>query len=103
MVGPQLSVLVSFHEDVIVSRSDSDVVIEFLDVFVRELVEEMNDQSSGNFIDLDPRRMDGIFVSFSNSFGFIAINFEKFLRLDDIEAEVVVFPDLLFSRDHSLD
>jgi hypothetical protein len=54
MVRPQLSVLVTLHEDGVVSRSNGDVVVELLDVFFGEFVEEVDDQPSGNFIDFNP-------------------------------------------------
>lgn len=54
MVRPQLPVLVTLHEDGVVAGSDGDVVVELLDVFFGEFVEEVDDQPSGNFIDFDP-------------------------------------------------
>ena len=59
MVGPELPVSISLDEDVVIVGGDGDVVIEFLDILIVELVEEVDDKSPGNFIDFDPRRVDG--------------------------------------------
>ena len=103
MVGPQLSVLVSFHKDVVISGCDSDVVVEFFDVFIREIVEEVDDESAGDFIDFDPRRMNNVLLGLSHSLGLVSVNLVELLGLNNVEAEEVILSDLLFPRNHSLD
>ena len=91
MVRSQLSVSI-LDKDVVIVRSNRNIVVEFFDVFVVELVEEVNDKPSGDFVDFNPGRMNLITFCFSDSLGFITIDLEKFLRFNDIETEVVVFP-----------
>lgn len=54
MVRSELLFAVSFHEDVFIARCDGDIIVEFFDFFVRELMEEVNDESSWDLIDFDP-------------------------------------------------
>ena len=97
MVRSQLSVLISLDEDIIIVGSNRDVVVEFFDVFVVEFVEEVNDESSRDFIDFNPGRMNLITFCLSDSFGLITIDLEEFLGFNDVKTEVVVFPDSFLS------
>jgi hypothetical protein len=104
MVGPKLSVSISFDKNIVVVSSNSDIVVEFLDVFIVELVEEVDDKSSGNFVDLYPRRMNCVFFRLCDSFGLVTINFEESLGLYDVKAEVVILSDwVFFSRSYCFD
>lgn len=54
MVRSELLFAISFHEDVFIARCDGDIIVELFDFFVRELMEEVNDKSSWDFVDFDP-------------------------------------------------
>ena len=96
MVGSELAVSVSFQEDIFVAGSDCDVVVEFLDLFIAELVVEVDDQSSGNFVYFDPAGVNFFFLAIGDASGLVSVNFVELLGLDDVETEVFVFPDLFF-------
>ena len=104
VVGPELSVLVTaLHEDSFISGVDGDIVVEFLDVFIGEFVEEVDDQSAGDFVDLDPGRMHDIFFGLGHSLGLISVDFVEFFGLDNVETEEFVFSDRFFTESHCLD
>ena len=90
VVGTQLLLGVPLHEDDFVAGSDRDVVVEFLDLFVGELVEEVDDESAGHLIDLNPGGMH--LLEISDAAGIVTVNLVELLRLNDVEAEVVVSP-----------
>lgn len=103
VVGPELPVSVTLDEDVVVVGSDGDVVVEFLDILIIELMEEVDDKSSGDFVDFNPRRMNGFLFGLGDSLGLITINLKESLGFNNVETEVVVFPDRLFSWSHTFD
>ena len=104
MIWSNFSILsCSFLENNIIVGIDCDVSVQLLDVFFVELMEEVDDESSWNFIYLYPWRMNDITFCFSDSFSLISINLEEFLWLNDVETEKLVFSDRLFSRSVLLD
>lgn len=102
VIGAKFSLLVTFDEDTVVVGVDGDIVVEFLDVLLVELMEEVDDKSAGYFVDLDPGGVDGVAFRFGHALRLIPVHFEEFLRLDYVETEVVVLSDWFFPREYCL-
>lgn len=101
VIGPELLLTVALQENSLVSRSNSNIVVQLLNVLIIELMEEVNNQSTRNLIDLDPRRMNQTFLRLSDTLSLISVHLEESLRLDNVETEVVIFMKSLLC--HSID
>lgn len=73
MVGPELFFVVADEEDGFIAGEYSDVACEFFDVFVGEFVEEMDDESAGDFVDLNPGGLHLIKLVINHSLRFVVV------------------------------
>ena len=98
VAGPELLLAVSNQEDVFVSRRSLDVIGEFLDIFISELIEEVDDESAGYFIDLNPGFLHLAAVSLNHTFSLIGVVLVELFGLNDVETEEIIFADNFLTR-----
>jgi hypothetical protein len=97
MAGSKLLLTVPNKEDVFISWRCLDVICQLLDIIVSEFIEEVDDESAWNLIDLNPRLFNLIVLSFSYSFSFVRVIPVELLGLNDIEAEEIILASNLLS------
>ena len=73
MVGPELFFVVADEEDGLIAGEYSDVACEFFDVFVGEFIEEVDDESAGDFVDLNPGGLHLIKLVINHSLRFVVV------------------------------
>ncbi len=98
MASSKLLLAIPNQKNIFIPWRCLNVVCEFLNVFVREFIEEVNDEPARNLIDLDPRFFNFVAILLCNSFGLILMSFVELLRLNDVEAEEIILASDLFTN-----
>jgi hypothetical protein len=98
MTCSKLLLAVANQENIFISRRSFDIVCQFLNIFISELIEKVNNESARNLINFNPRLFNFRALAVSDSFSLIRVVSIELLCLDDVEAEEIIFAGNLLTN-----